>query len=345
MARIDYRKSFLATLCISVVFIYSLKIHFLDKYFEDLDITTYSRHSASKIRNKTNYWLSKMKRDGESTYDKHKELPDCTLPLDLGPYNVEVNVSNDNTIFQNANLPLGGHSKPDNCTALQKIAIVIPFRDREPHLEIWLHNMHPLLQKQQADYGVYVVEQHGKSTFNRAKLMNIGYKEAVKEYDYNCFIFSDVDIIPMDQRNLYSCSKNPKHMSNSLDKFNFRLQYKTLFGGVVAFTKEQFLKVNGFSNKFWGWGGEDDELYQRVIAAGMKIERRDQNISKAKAILHKRDTGNERNRKSVSLIKKASKRMHIDGLSSLNYSIISISKHRLYTKVTADIGLPEQFIN
>ncbi|XP_073511281.1 beta-1,4-galactosyltransferase 1-like isoform X3 [Phyllobates terribilis] len=326
MARIDYRKSFLATLCISVVFIYSLKIHFLDKYFEDLDITTYSRHrpmkntyntwqrslrrhptsvkGASKIRNKTNYWLSKMKRDGESTYDKHKELPDCTLPLDLGPYNVEVNVSNDNTIFQNANLPLGGHSKPDNCTALQKIAIVIPFRDREPHLEIWLHNMHPLLQKQQADYGVYVVEQHGKSTFNRAKLMNIGYKEAVKEYDYNCFIFSDVDIIPMDQRNLYSCSKNPKHMSNSLDKFNFR-----------------------------------------VIAAGMKIERRDQNISKAKAILHKRDTGNERNRKSVSLIKKASKRMHIDGLSSLNYSIISISKHRLYTKVTADIGLPEQFIN
>ncbi|XP_069597251.1 beta-1,4-galactosyltransferase 1-like isoform X4 [Ranitomeya imitator] len=306
MARIDCRKPFLAILCISVVFIYSLKIHFLDKYNEHLDITAYSRHS---------------------------------------PYNVEVNVSKDNPIFQNANLPLGGHSKPENCTALQKIAIVIPFRDRDPHLAIWLYNMHPFLQKQQADYGVYVVEQHGKSTFNRAKLMNIGYTEAAKEYDYNCFIFSDVDIIPMDERHLYSCSKNPKHLSNSLDKFNFRLQYKTLFGGVVAFTKEQFLKVNGFSNMFWGWGGEDDELYQRVIAAGMKIERSDQNISKAKAILHKRDTGNTRNRNSVPLIKKASKRMHMDGLSSLNYSIISISKHRLYTKVTVDIGLPEQLIN
>lgn len=60
------------------------------------------------------------------------------------------------------------------------------------------------------------------STFNRAKLMNVGFTEASKDYDYNCFIFSDVDIIPMDERNLYRCSQNPKHMANSLDKHNFR---------------------------------------------------------------------------------------------------------------------------
>ncbi|XP_063788210.1 beta-1,4-galactosyltransferase 1-like [Pseudophryne corroboree] len=261
------------------------------------------------------------------------------------PYNVEVNVYLEDTVLQNANLPLGGHSKPAKCTALQKIAIVIPFRNREPHLNVWLHNMHPFLQKQQADYGIYVVEQFGDSKFNRAKLMNVGYSEAVNEYDYNCFIFSDVDIIPMDHRNLYRCSKNPKHMANSLDKFNFRLRYKTVFGGVVAFSKEQFLKVNGFSNVFWGWGGEDDELYQRVIKAGMEIERLDQNISKAKAFVHSRDNGNEQNKKSVPLIYKAGMRMHKDGLNSLNYTIISITKHRLYTKVTADIGSPEKSIN
>lgn len=43
-----------------------------------------------------------------------------------------------------------------------------------------------------------------------------------------------------------------------------RLLYDTLFGGVVMFKKEDFLKVNGFSNVFWGWGGEDDNLYQRL---------------------------------------------------------------------------------
>ena len=35
-------------------------------------------------------------------------------------------------------------------------------------------------------------------------------------------------------------------------------------GGVVAFSKDQFEKVNGFSNQFWGWGGEDDDLAMRV---------------------------------------------------------------------------------
>ena len=43
----------------------------------------------------------------------------------------------------------------------------------------------------------------------------------------------------------------------------FRITYPTLFGGVVMFTKSDFEKVNGFSNVFWGWGAEDDNLYQR----------------------------------------------------------------------------------
>ena len=42
-----------------------------------------------------------------------------------------------------------------------------------------------------------------------------------------------------------------------------RLPYKGIFGGAGAFRKEDFEKINGFSNQFWGWGGEDDDLYRR----------------------------------------------------------------------------------
>lgn len=43
----------------------------------------------------------------------------------------------------------------------------------------------------------------------------------------------------------------------------FRLPYEDIFGGVSAMTLEQFTKVNGFSNKYWGWGGEDDDMFYR----------------------------------------------------------------------------------
>lgn len=52
-----------------------------------------------------------------------------------------------------------GKYKPKHCTARQKVAILIPFRDRENHLRIFLNHMHAFLMKQQLEYGIYVVEQ------------------------------------------------------------------------------------------------------------------------------------------------------------------------------------------
>jgi hypothetical protein len=36
-----------------------------------------------------------------------------------------------------------------------------------------------------------------------------------------------------------------------------------IMGGVITFTNEHYEKVNGFSNKYVGWGKEDDDLYLR----------------------------------------------------------------------------------
>ncbi len=37
-----------------------------------------------------------------------------------------------------------------------------------------------------------------------------------------------------------------------------------LFGGVSALSAAHMQLLNGFSNQFWGWGGEDDDMSLRI---------------------------------------------------------------------------------
>jgi hypothetical protein len=53
----------------------------------------------------------------------------------------------------------GGHGQPEACYARHKVAVVVPYRDRETHLRVFLHNLHAVLQKQQLDYAIVIVEQ------------------------------------------------------------------------------------------------------------------------------------------------------------------------------------------
>jgi predicted glycosyltransferase involved in capsule biosynthesis len=60
----------------------------------------------------------------------------------------------------------------------------------------------------------------------------------------------------------------------------YHLMYPSLFGGVVAFNKKHFEAVNGFSNKFWGWGGEDDDMWNRVKGKGLSVIRYKEEIAR-----------------------------------------------------------------
>ena len=60
----------------------------------------------------------------------------------------------------------GGRWHPIDCIARYHVAIIIPFRDRETHLMIFLKHMHPILQRQQINYGIYVIEQVSRIFLN-----------------------------------------------------------------------------------------------------------------------------------------------------------------------------------
>ncbi|XP_037126321.1 beta-1,4-galactosyltransferase 4 [Syngnathus acus] len=233
-----------------------------------------------------------------------------------------------------------GRYQPLSCTARQSVAILIPHRNRERHLLYLLHHLHPFLQRQQLHYAVYVIQQAGDATFNRAKLLNVGYLEALKDYTWDCFIFHDVDLVPENDRNLYVCDSQPKHLVVGRNATGYKLHYKGYFGGVSAMSREQFGKVNGFANTYWGWGGEDDDLRIRVELQKMKIVRPPADIARYTMVFHKRDSGNEVNKDRMKLLRRTPLVWKKDGLNSCKYQILSVERLPLYINVTVDLGKP-----
>jgi len=232
-------------------------------------------------------------------------------------------------------LTRGGRHRPRDCVARHKVAIIIPYRDRADHLRTLLFNLHSLLPRQQLDYGIYIVEQNGAEAFNRAMLFNVGAAEALKQYDYQCFIFHDVDLMPEDDRNIYSCPVQPRHMSVAIDTFGYQLPYDGIFGGVSAMKVEHFRQVNGFSNKYWGWGAEDDDMRNRLVSKKLYISRYPANIARYKMLTHTKNKNLNPDR--FKMLYSGAKRMESEGYNTLVYKRVQLRKYKLYTWVLVDL--------
>ncbi|KAM6037984.1 beta-1,4-galactosyltransferase 3 [Theristicus caerulescens] len=275
--------------------------------------------------------------------DPAQPLPFCPerSPFLVGP--LTVSFSRVPTLEQiqakNPAVQEGGRYQPSTCEPRSRTAVIIPHRNRETHLGHLLYYLHPFLQRQQLQYGIYVVHQAGNSTFNRAKLLNVGVKEALKDEEWDCLFLHDVDLIPENDHNLYTCDPwNPKHVSIAMNKFGYSLPYPQYFGGVSALTPDQYMKINGFPNEYWGWGGEDDDIATRVRLAGMKIARPPISIGHYKMVKHKSDKGNEENPHRFDLLIRTQRMWTQDGMNSLTYTLLAKHLHPLYTNLTVDIG-------
>ena len=56
------------------------------------------------------------------------------------------------------------------------------------------------------------------------------------------------------------------------DKYHYTVPWLGITGGVMAFTKSQYEAVNGFSNEYWGWGCEDDDMFVRIVDSCLHLE-------------------------------------------------------------------------
>lgn len=250
-------------------------------------------------------------------------------------YKYNLNVPDLDLKKLNSGFQHGGRYVPEDCLPIARIAIIIPYRDREKHLKILLHNIIPKLKRQKLDFTIYVIEQTHSSPFNRGMVRNIGFSEASKIADYDCYIFNDVDTLMEDDRNMYLCNKRAvRHLLTGYDTHGYQLDYLFLVGGVIAFTKEQFLKINGYTNQLFFWGGEDDELYKRMRCSDMKLYRPVDEIGKYTIISHHHDA-KEPDRHKV--LRENTDNDVIDGVKNLVYKRLEIEYKELYTRILVDI--------
>ena len=151
---------------------------------------------------------------------------------------------------------------------MKQLNVIVPYRNRESHLRRFIPALEKHLESKDIQFSISVVEQLNNKPFNRGKLLNIGYELSKDDADYFCF--HDVDLIPDEVD--YSYSEYPVHLATNLSKDNYSECWEYYFGGVTLFNKQDFININGYSNEYWGWGFEDDDLLRRCVNFGLKVE-------------------------------------------------------------------------
>jgi len=229
------------------------------------------------------------------------------------------------------------------------IAVITIFRDndegkREIQRRTFIERMNATLEPYK--YHVFIIEQsQDGNPFNIGKLKNVGF-DIVKDYErkhkgtkFTNFIFTDIDMLPDDD--LLPYYVNPIDGILSLAVRGTRYEQmdtqtkKVFLGGVLGFNRESFEQINGYPNNFWGWGGEDDALIYRLVAANVSTV----HMPKSGKVIDLEDkmTVQEKLKKTVIDDKKWEK-LFIDttnwrtnGMSTLEYKLLATTKENANT--------------
>lgn len=151
-----------------------------------------------------------------------------------------------------------------------KLGVCVPYRNREEHMHEFIPKVGKYLKNQGIDFQMYFCHQVDDKLFNRGATKNIAAKHAFEDgCDY--IVWHDIDMIPEEEGGAdYSYpDKGPRHIATQISQMDYQLKYHEYFGGAVLFSKEHVEATNGYSNNYWDWGMEDDDLFWRSHLEGL----------------------------------------------------------------------------
>ena len=137
-------------------------------------------------------------------------------------------------------------------------SIIIPYRDREKHLEIILPVLRERFKGEQ--FEIIVSEQNNKDNFQIACVENVGFKHA----KYDTIILQQVDYVPTENVS-YEVKDQPilpariatfvKDDLTERDYYDIPAGYrmfgeeveKNFYGGVISLSREMFIQINGLN--------------------------------------------------------------------------------------------------
>jgi len=99
--------------------------------------------------------------------------------------------------------------------------------------------------------------------------------------------------------------------------------------------REHYLLVNGYSTNYWGWGGEDDDMHERIVKKQLTLERPPASIARYKMLKHNHQ---KLNPARLKFLRTAHIRIDSDGVNNVKYKLLNITLYPLYTHFLIDVG-------
>ena len=143
-------------------------------------------------------------------------------------------------------------------------------------------------------FDIVVVEQSPHGTWNKGKLFNVGFHLTNQSHDY--MVLHDVDQIPENPENTYAWKEKPTLLLSTTSQWDYKEHSAMLVGGALQISHAEYAEVGGYSNKFQGWGAEDENMGYRLRAGGAKswgggAAKLDAKIGRYTALDHQRVMG------------------------------------------------------